>query len=98
MDPHAPKIVPEQVIQGVPRQERQTVRNPVLLVGVVVEVRLCPLPQLSNCLGALLISTRPNAEADAVERMRRILLEHEGVVNTMGLTAASADLNIMWEA
>lgn len=67
VDPHAPEVVAQQVVQRVPREERQAVRNPVLLLRVVVEVGLRPLPELADRLGALLVGAGPNAQADAVE-------------------------------
>lgn len=67
VDPHAAKVVAEQVVQRVARQERQAVRDPVLLLRVVVELGLRPLPQLADGLSALLVGARPNTQADAVE-------------------------------
>jgi hypothetical protein len=77
VNPHATQIVSQQVVKRVPREERQAVGDPVLLVRIVVEVGLCPLPQLSDGLSALLVSAGPDAEADAVKGMRRILLKDE---------------------
>lgn len=98
MNPHAPEVVTEKVVERVAREERQAVRDPVLLLRVIVEVGLRPPPQLTDRLGPLLIGARPDTQADTIERVRRILLEDEGVVDTMRLGAAGANLDVMREA
>lgn len=98
VNPHAAKVVAQQVVQRVSRKERQAVRNPVGLVGVVIIVRLCPLAQVSNRLGSLLVSSRPDAQANTVQSMGGVLLEDKGMVNAVGLAAAGANLDIMGEA
>lgn len=57
VNPHAAEVVTQQVVEWVPREEGQAVRNPVCLVGVVIEVGLRPLPQIANSFGALLVGS-----------------------------------------
>ncbi len=64
----------------------------------VVEVGLGLLAQFANGLGALLVGTGPDAQRDTVQSVRRILLEHKGMVGAVGLALASANLNIVGEA
>ncbi|KAH6610285.1 hypothetical protein Trco_000305 [Trichoderma cornu-damae] len=79
VNPHAAQVIAQEVVQGVAGQERQAVGNPVGLLRVVVVVGLGPLPQVTDRLGPLLVGPRPNAQADAVEGMGRVLLEDEGM-------------------
>lgn len=97
MDPHATEVVAQQVVERVAGQEREAVGDPVLLIRVVVEVRLGPLPQLPDGLGSLLVGARPHAQADTVERVRRVLLKDEGVVDAVWLAPSGADLDIVRE-
>lgn len=57
VNPHAPEVITQQVVEWVPGEEGQAVRNPVCLIGVVVEVRLRPLPQVADSFGALLVGS-----------------------------------------
>lgn len=57
MNPHAPEVVTQQVVEWISGEEGQAVRNPVCLIGVVIEVGLRPLPQIADSLGALLIGS-----------------------------------------
>jgi hypothetical protein len=98
VNPHAAQVVAQEVVQRVARQERQAVRNPVRLLRVVVVVGFGPLPQLTDRLGPLLVGPRPDAQAYAVERVRRVLLEDEGVVSAVGLVPASTDFDVVREA
>ena len=98
VDPHAAEVVAEQVVQRVSREERQAVGDPVLLIRIVVEVGLRPLPQLANRLSPLLIGSRPDAQADTVQGMRRVLLEDKSVVDAMRLAPASANLDVVRKA
>jgi hypothetical protein len=98
VNPHAAKVVAQQVVQRVPGEEGEAVGDPVLLFRVVVEIGLCPLPELTNGLGSFLVGARPDTQADTVERVRRVLLEYESVVDTVRLAATSADLNIVGKA
>jgi len=98
VNPHTTKIVAEEVVERIARQETQTIRNPVRLVSNIYIVGLDPLSHLTNGFGTLLISTRPHSQCDTVECMRRILLEDEGMVNTMRLALARADLDIVRKA
>jgi hypothetical protein len=97
MDPHASKVVTQKVVQGISRQERETVGDPVYFVGVVVKVRLRPLPEIADRLSPLFVGSRPDAEADAIESVRRVLLEDESVVHAVWLASAGADFDIMGE-
>jgi hypothetical protein len=98
VNPHASKVVAQQVVQRISGQERQAVGNPVDLIRVVVEIGLGPLPQVADRLGTLLVRSGPDPKADTVERVRGILLQNEGVVNTVRLASAGANLYIMREA
>jgi len=97
VNPHTSKIISQKVIQRVARQERQAVGNPVSLIRVVIVVALRPLAKLTDCLGPLLIGSRPNAQADTIQCVGRILLKNKGMVNAVRLASACADLNIMGE-
>lgn len=44
VDPHAAQVVTKEIVQRIPRQKTQTVRDPVCLVWIVEEVRLDSLP------------------------------------------------------
>lgn len=55
MDPHPAEVIAKQVVKGVTGKERQAVRDPVRLVGRVVEVRLSPPPKIANGLSAFII-------------------------------------------
>ena len=56
MDPHPAKVVAQQVVQGVAREEAQAVRDPVVVVGIVVEVRLLrPSPQFADRFGPFFV-------------------------------------------
>lgn len=98
VNPHPSKVVTEKVVQRVTGQERETVGDPVGLVRVVVEVRLGPLAQVTDGLRPLLVGAGPDSEGDAVECVRRVLLENKGVVDAVRLAASSADLDIVREA
>ena len=97
VDPHTTEVVTEEVVERVSGEERETVRDPVCLVAILVEVRFSPLAKVSNRLSTLIISSRPDSQCNAVKCMRRVLLKDERVVNAMWLTAARANLNIVWE-
>jgi len=97
VNPHTPEVVTQQVVQGVPGEETQAVRNPVSLVGVVVKVGFGLLAQLADGLRTLLISTGPDAQRDTVESVRRVLLQDEGVMTTVRLALSCADLDIVRE-
>jgi hypothetical protein len=97
VNPHTSKIISQKIIQRIAREERQAVRNPVSLIRVVVVVTLSSLAELTNCLGPLLVGSRPNSQTDTVQSVRGILLENKGMVNAVRLAAACANLNIMGE-
>jgi hypothetical protein len=98
VNPHASQIISKEVVERVTGKERQAVRDPVGLIGVVVVVALGSLTEVANCLGPLLVSARPNAQGNTVESVGRILLKNKSMVNTVRLASASANLNIMGEA
>ena len=97
VDPHASKVITQQVVERVSRQETQAVRDPVGLVGRVVEIRLCLLAQIPDGLCTLLICSGPDTEGNSVQGVRGVLLQDEGVVNAMGLALACAYFNIVRE-
>jgi hypothetical protein len=97
VDPHATEVVAEKVVQRVSRKETQAVGDPVCLAGILVVVRLCALPQLTDRLGTLLVCARPDAEGDTVQSVRGILLEDECMVDAVRLHSASADFDIVRE-
>jgi hypothetical protein len=74
VNPHAPEIVSKEIVEGVSRKKRQAIRNPVGLVWVIIVVRLGALAKITDRLRALIVSSRPYAEADAVESLGRVLL------------------------
>jgi len=98
VNPHTPEVVTQQVIQGIPGEETQTVGNPVGLVGIVVEIRLRLLSQFPDGLGSLFVSARPDSQSDTVESVGGILLEYKGMVNAVRLALAGANLDIVREA
>lgn len=98
VDPHASKVIAKEVVEGVSRKERQAVGDPVGLVGVVVKVRLRTSSEITNRLSSLLVGARPDAKADTVKGVRRVLLEDEGMVNAVRLATTSANLDIVREA
>lgn len=57
VNPHAPEVVTQQVVEWVPGEEGQAVWNPVCLISVVVEVGLGPLPEVADSFGALLVGS-----------------------------------------
>lgn len=69
VDPHAAEVVAKQVVQRVPGEEAEAVRDPVGLIWVVEEVGLNASPQVADCLGSLLVSARPDTQGNAVERV-----------------------------
>jgi hypothetical protein len=98
VDPHATKVVAQQVVKGVPGKEAQAIGDPVGLIRVVVKVGLGLLAKLTNGLGTLLVGTRPDAQRDTVQSVRRVLLEDKSVVGTVRLALAGADFNVVGEA
>lgn len=70
VDPHAAEVVAQKVVQRIPRKKAQAVRNPVSLARSVVVIRLGPLAELTDGIGTLFISTRPDAKCNAVESVR----------------------------
>ena len=97
VNPHTTEVITQQVVQRVPGQETQAVRDPVGLVGVVVKVGFGLLAQLTDGLRTLLISTGPDAQRDTVESVRRVLLQDESVVTTVRLALSCADFDIVRE-
>ena len=69
VDPHSAKVVTEQIVEWVSREEGKTIGDPVCLVGRIVEVRLGPLAKVPYSLGTLLIGPRPDAERNTVQSM-----------------------------
>lgn len=57
VNPHSPEVVTQQVVEWVPGEEGKTVRDPICLIGVVIEVGLRPLPQIANGFGTLLVGS-----------------------------------------
>lgn len=55
VDPHTAQVVAKKVVERVSRKERQAVRDPVRLIGVVVIIGFGLLPQISNRFGSLLV-------------------------------------------
>lgn len=98
VNPHTTEVITQQVVQRIAGEEAQAVRDPIGLVWVIIKVGLGLLAQFPNGLGALLIGTGPDAQRDTIQRVRRILLENKGVVGTVRLALASANLDIVGEA
>ncbi len=98
VDPHTAEVVTKEVVQRVPGEETQAVRNPVCLIWVVVEIRLNTPSQITDRFRSFLISTRPDAQSDSIKGVGRVLLQDKRVMNTVGLAPAGANLNIVREA
>ena len=98
VDPHPTQVVTKKIVQRVARQETQAVRDPVGLARGVKVVRLSALAEVTNGLRALVISARPDAKGDAIQRVRRVLLENKGMVDTVRLGSPGADFDIMRKA
>lgn len=98
VDPHATEVVAQQVVQRIPREERQAVRNPVGLLGVVIVVGLGSLSQVADRLSSLLVGSGPHLQADAVKGVRGVLLQDKGVVYAVRLAAAGTNLDIVGKA
>lgn len=97
MNPHASEVVAEQIVEGISREERQAVWDPVRLIRVIVEVGFGALPEVADCFGSLLVGSGPHAQANTVQRLGRVLLENKGMVNAVRLAASGADLYIVGE-
>ena len=69
VNPHATEVVAKEVVQGIPRQKAQTVRDPVRLIAVVKKVGLDALAQVTDGLGSFLISSRPYTQSNSVKSM-----------------------------
>lgn len=69
VNPHTAEVVTEQVVQRVPGQEAQAVRNPVSLIGIVVEIGFRLLAHLANRLRTLFVGARPDAQGNTIKRM-----------------------------
>lgn len=61
-------------------------------------VCLCFSSKFTDCIGAPLVCTGPHTKCNAVEGVLRILLQDERMVQALGLTSASDELDIMWKA
>jgi len=97
VDPHATEVITEQVVKGISGQKAETVRDPICLARGVVVVRLGPLAEFTDRLCALFVGARPDSQSNAIESVRRILLEDESVMNAMRLAGTGADFDIMRE-
>ena len=97
VNPHAPKVISQQIVQRVTRQEAQAVWDPVRLIRVVVEIAFGTFPKLPDGFSAFVVGPRPDTESDTVKSVSRVLLEDEGVVNAVRLGSARADLDIVGE-
>lgn len=97
VNPHSSQVVAEQVIQWVAGQEAQAVWDPVGFVGYISEVGFSLSSQVANGLSALLVSSRPDSQSNAIEGMLRVLLQYKGMVNTVWLAASCTDFNIVRE-
>ena len=97
VDPHSTEVVSEEIVEGVAGEEAEAVGDPVGLRGIVIEVWLRLLAELANGLGALLVSSGPDTESNAVEGVVGVLLEDVGVVGAVGLAGAGADFDVVRE-
>jgi len=98
VDPHASEIVSKEVVERITRKETEAVRNPVGLIRSLIVIGFCPLSQLPDGLGTLLVSSRPDAQSDTIESVRGVLLQNIRMVDAMGLATSGADFNIVREA
>jgi hypothetical protein len=97
VDPHATEVVAQEIVERVAGEEAETIRNPVRLVGGLVEVGFGTFPQVADGLGSLLVRSRPDAKGDTIQGLLRVLLEDERVMDAMRLASTSADLDIVGE-
>jgi hypothetical protein len=97
VNPHATQVIAQKVVQRVTGEEGQAVRDPVGLFRVVIVVGFGPLSQIPDGFGSLLVSPRPDAQANTVQGVRRVLLEDERMVSAVGLVPASTDFHIVRE-
>lgn len=97
VNPHATQVIAQKVVQRVTREEGQAVRDPVGLFRVVIVVGFGPLSQIPDGFGSLLVSPRPDAQANTVQGVRRVLLEDERMVSAVGLVPASTDFHVVRE-
>lgn len=98
VNPHAPQIITQQVEQRIPRQEAESIGDPVCLVGSIVIIGLVPFSQFPDGLCPLVIGPRPYPQSDTIERVRGVLLKDECVMNAMWLRAAGANFDVVGEA
>lgn len=98
MNPHPPQVVTQQIEQWVTRQEAQRVWYPICLFRIIKIIRLIAFPEFPDRLRTLVIRPRPNPERDAVECMRRVLLQHKCMVDAVRLCSSGADLNVVRKA
>jgi hypothetical protein len=61
VNPHSSEVVAKKIVERIPREEAQAVRDPVCLVGSVSIVGLGLSAELTNGLSTLLVSSRPDA-------------------------------------
>lgn len=97
VDPHPSKVITKKIVEGISGEKTQAVWNPVRLIARVIEVWFCSSSEVTDCLCALFICSRPNSESNSVKCVARILLKNVCVVDAMRLASASADFNIMRE-
>ena len=95
VNPHTSQVVSQKVVERIAGEKAQTVWDPVGLLGRIIEISLRPLSKVPDGLCTFLICAGPDTKGNSIKRMGRVLLENEGMVNTVWLASASADFDVM---
>jgi hypothetical protein len=98
MDPHPPQIVAQQVEKRISGQEAKGIGNPVSFIRSIIIIRLIPFPQFPDGLGPLIICPGPNPQRNAIQGVRRILLQHKRVMDAVRLRPTCTYLYVMRKA
>lgn len=95
--PHTSKVVAQKVVERIPREKAQAVRNPISLVRDIMVIRLRLSSKLPNGFGTPLVCSGPHAECNTVERVLRILLQDKRMVQALRLAATSDEFDVVGE-
>jgi hypothetical protein len=97
VNPHASKVVAKQVVERVPREKAQAIRNPISFVRDIMVIRFRLPSEFTDGFGTPLICSRPHTECNTVKRVLRILLQDKGMVEALRLASASDQFDIVGE-
>ena len=98
VNPHASKVVAQEIVEGIPREETEAIRDPICFISHVVIVCFRLASEVSNRVSPLLIGARPDSKGNAIERVLGIVLKYKRVVQALRLASASDQLDVMREA